>query len=221
MKVILVGGNDLTFYMIKDLISKGYEVTVINPDQKICERFEEGTKGLIICGDGSNPDVLEEGGAYKADILVALTSSDPDNLFVCQLAQKRFQVPKVLALLNNPANRETFRKLGITSLFNVTQILSILIQQNLAAEDITNLMSIENGGVSIYQIVVETSAAAVGKKVKDLQLPKNAVLGAILRSEEVIIPKGDTELAEGDKILVISLPDVQAEVYQVLVGREE
>jgi len=222
MKVILVGGSNVAFYLTKDLISKGYEVTYIHSNPELCEKLSKQTKATVIKGKMSNPTIIEDAGAYKANILVALTSNDPQNLFICQIAKKKFEVPKVLAFVNNPDNQVTFDKLGIPTVFNITKLLSILIQQNLATEDISNLLSIENGKVSIYQILIHAKAKSLGETVKDLHLPdKNAVIGAILRGQEVVIPSGDTKIMKDDKIIAISLPEVQSQVYESLIGNKE
>jgi len=221
MKVIIIGGGKVVYFLAKTFLSKGYEVTIINRDQDYCERLAKKLRATIINGDGSDPYFLEDAGALQADAVAALTPSDPDNLFICQLAEQQFKVPKTFALVNNPTNEWIFQKLGVTKVISTTSIISSLIEQQVTVDDVTNLFPIEEGKVTVTQVVLTEESPVLGKSLSGVALPHDSVLGSIIRKDEVIIPRGDTKLFKGDKVIVIALPENQAQVFKVLLGHEK
>ncbi|SKA08134.1 potassium channel family protein [Selenihalanaerobacter shriftii] len=220
MKVILIGGGKVVYFLAKTFLSKGYEVAIINKDQDYCEILAKQLKATIIHGDGSDPYFLEDAGALRSDAVVALTPNDPDNLFICQLAEQKFQVPKTFAVVNNPTNEWVFQKLGVTKVVSTTSIIASLIEQQVTVDDVTNLFPIEEGKVTVTQVVLTEDSPVLGKDLSEVGLPYDSVLGSIIRKNEVIIPRGNTRLLEGDKVIVIALPQNQAEVFKVLLGHE-
>lgn len=124
MQVMLIGGGKLIYHLAKNLISKGYFVVIINKDKDHTRELARNLKATVVCGEASDPIVLEDAGAYRTDILVALTQKDHDNLFICQMGKQYFGIERTTALVNNPENEELFKKLGVDSIFNTTQLLS-------------------------------------------------------------------------------------------------
>lgn len=218
MQIMLVGGGKIVYHLAKNLISKGHFVVIINKDREYTRELARDLKATIVCGEASDPEILKDAGGHKTDILVALTQKDHDNLFVCKMAQKYFEIEKTTALVNNPENEILFKKLGISAVFNITDLFSSLIEQNVAFEDISNLITLENGQLSISQITVPPEAPAADKTLKEIDLPLSIVLGGIIRNGEVVIPRGGTVINPGDKVLVISLPEEQARAAKILGG---
>jgi trk system potassium uptake protein TrkA len=175
---------------------------------------------VILVGGGKVVYFLEDAGDFQADAVVALTPNDPDNLFICQLAEQKFQVPKRFALVNNPSNEWIFQRLGVTKVISTTSIIASLIEQQVTVDDVTNLFPIEEGKVTVTQVVLTERSPVLDKDLSEIELPYDSVLGSIIRDEEVIIPRGDTKLLEGDKVIVIALPENQAQVFKVLLGNE-
>ncbi len=218
MQVMLIGGGKLIYHLAKNLMSKGHFVTIINKDQEYSVQLSRQLRADVICGEASDPDILEDAGAYQTDILVSLTQKDHDNLFICKMAKDYFGIIRTTALVNNPDNEGLFKNLGVDAIFNTTQLLSSLIEQNVAVENISNLITLENGRLSITQFIIKEGAPVIGKTLKDIDLPLSIVLGGIIRNGEIVIPRGGTEIKEGDKILIISLPEDQAKAIKVLGG---
>ncbi|GAB6099294.1 NAD-binding protein [Halanaerocella petrolearia] len=218
MRIIIVGGGKVVYHLTKKFIAKGYQVSVVNKDKEYCRLLARQSNALVINGDASQPDALAQAEARKADIILALTDNDPDNLFICQLAQKQFGIPKTFSVVNNPDNEEIFKELGIETIFNTTKLISILIEQRVEVSDVSNLLSIEEGKLSISQVVLQDHSPVLGKSLREIDLPEDIVFGCIIRDEEVLIPKGNTKLLEGDKALIITLPEKQAETFSVLTG---
>ncbi|MBM7623386.1 potassium channel family protein [Sporohalobacter salinus] len=218
MRIIIVGGGKVVYHLAKNFTAKGYEVVIINKDKDYCKMLDRKTNSLAICGDGSQPEYLIQAEARKADAILALTDNDPDNLFICQLAQKEFGISQTFAVVNNPDNEEIFKSLGVETIFNTTKLISLLIEQRVEVSDVNNLLSIEEGRISISQVVLRPTSPVLGKTVRELDLPHDIVFGCVIRNENVLIPHGDTKLLEGDKVLIITLPEKQGEAFSVLSG---
>lgn len=218
MQIMLVGGGKLIYHLAKKLISKGHFLIIINKDEEYARELSRELKATVIYGDATVPDILKDAGAYQTDILVSLTPKDEDNLLICKMGKKYFGIDRTTALVNNPENENLFIKLGINSIFNTTELLSSLIEQNVAVEDISNLITIEGGKLSITQYVIPEEAPSVGKSLKEIDLPLTIVLGGIIRKGEIIIPRGSTQIKAGDKILIISVPKEQSQAIKILGG---
>ena len=120
MRVILIGGGKLVYFLAKQFTSKGYHLTIINADEQEAIALSRNLQATVINGEGSNPHILSQAGAYRADITLSLTGNDEDNLIACQIAQKEYGVPRTLALINDPENRPIFEKLGVNVAFSAT-----------------------------------------------------------------------------------------------------
>jgi len=217
MKILIVGGGRTVSFLCSSFASKGHSVTLINRDPAECERLAQALSVLVICGDGSDPGVLEEAGARGVDAVLALTPHDPDNLIACQAAALGFGVPRVVALANDPENVELFEKLGVSA-FSTTRIIGSLIEQRTAWEGITNLMPVVEGRVNVTEVQLEASAPAAGKSLKDLPLPDNSLVAVVLRDGTPMVPRGNTSLQAGDRLVLITLPENHGTVLRVLTG---
>jgi trk system potassium uptake protein TrkA len=216
MNILVVGGGKIVYFLVRTFTAKGHHVTVINRDQKEGIQLARRLKAKIVYGDGSDPQVLEEAGAYTIDVLLAVTPNDQDNLVICQLADKRFHVPRTLALVNDPDNEEVFLKLGITSAFSTTRILSSLIEQRTAFEGIANLIPVAEGRINVTEIVLNDSAYVVGKSLSSIEMPPHSLIAVIIRDDQTIIPRGLTILRACDRLVVITLPENYGQVVKML-----
>lgn len=218
--MIIVGGGKLVYFLGKLFTSSGYDVSVINRHLEDSREIARQLKALVISGDGSDPRRLEEAQALRADAVVAVTPSDADNLVICQVAKHQFEVPRTVALVNDPENEEVFKRLGVTSVFNLTRMISSLIQQELSLQDIVNLLPIKEGKVNATEITINERHLCAGKSLSEIPLPKETLLSVIIRGENVVIPRGDTKLLPGDKVILISTPESQGPAIRILTGEE-
>lgn len=220
MKLLIVGGDELVYHLSRRLISKGYDLTIINKDPEYSKELARNLNATIVCGDATDPDVLEDARIREVNMLAALTHKDQDNLLICRLAQKYYQIPRTAAVINDPDNQVIFNNLNIDSLFNITALLGSLLEQNISHEEVTNLFMIEEGNLSVTKCLIPDGAPADGKTLKDLDLPLSIILGGILRNGEMLIPRGGTEIKAGDKVIIISLPSEQGEAIKALRGED-
>lgn len=217
MRVIVIGQDKLAYFLGKHFIAKQYTLTLITPNRDEALALSHKLKATVLCGDGSVPAVLEDAGAYRADVLLALTPQDEDNLVACQIAQKRFGIPRTIALVNDPANQAVFHQLGVSVAFSATEIVGHLIEQQTDYGNIKALMPMADGDVHLAEITLQSSSPAVGKNLHDLDLTE-AIVACIVRQGHVIIPKGGSQLQVGDRLIVISQAGTYEAAYQVIMG---
>ncbi len=217
MRVILIGEDKLTYFLGRQFASKGYFLTIITPNAEEAVSLSRRLKATVITGNGSDPAVLQEAGAYQTDVVLALTSQDPDNLIACQVAQDRFGVPKTVAIVNDPDNREIFEELGVDVVFSATEILGSMIDQRTASTELRNLVPVADSGVTISEVVLDENSPAVGRAIKDLEL-SGAVVACVVRRGHVMLGKRRTHLMAGDRVLLISEDDRYGQAQQTLAG---
>lgn len=220
MNILIVGGGKAVYYLCRTFVSKGYSVTIINRDQEECKMLARRLKATVLLGDGSDPEVIEEAGGNTADAILAVTPNDQDNLVICQLADLRFGVPRVLALVNDPENELVFRELGIAAV-STSRILSSLIEQRAGFEEIINLIPIDEGRVNLTEIVLKEDSPVIGRSLREIELPENSLVAYIIRQEQPVVPRGPTVLQVQDRLIVISLPENHGQVLKVLSGNIE
>jgi len=221
MDILIVGGGKTVYFLCRTFLSKGHKVTLINRDLDECTWLARRLKAIVVYGDGSDPQILEEAGAYTANAVLAVTPNDQDNLVICQLANLRFRVPRTLALVNDPDNEEVFKQLGITAAFSTTRVLASLIEQRAGFEDITNLIPAAEGKVNITEIELKETSPIIGKPLRDIALPENSLVASILRNGQPIVPRGATVLQAGDRIIVTTLPENHGQVLRMITGDTE
>ena len=151
------------------------------------------------------------------DAVLAITPNDQDNLVICQLASLKFGVPRTVALANDPDNAEVFEKLGVSG-FSTTHIVGSLIEQRASLERITNLLPVGEGRVNVTEIVLDDDSPVVGKLLKDIDLPENALVAVVIRDNRPIVPCGANDLLADDRIVLITLPENHGPVLKAFTG---
>jgi trk system potassium uptake protein TrkA len=222
MRVILIGGGETieTIYFLSRLFARrGYRVTVVNPYPDEARMLSRQVKATVIAGDGSDPAVLEEAGARRADVVLSLTSQDPDNLVACQVAQQLYSVPRTMALVNDPDNEQIFRQLGITEVFSATRVIGSLIEEQTVFDEIVHLFPAAEGQLHVSELVLDEEAPAAGKSLAELAMPKDSLVAAIIRDGQVIVPRGQDRLQVADRLILIAVPENQEEIFCLLTGK--
>jgi trk system potassium uptake protein TrkA len=218
MRIILVGGSKTVYFLARQFVRRRYHVTVINRDPIRAREIANETKATVVLGDGTDVHRLEEAGARAADALLAMTNHDQDNLVACQIASRIFSVPRTIALVNDPDNEAIFKQLGVTVAFSATRLIGMILDQETNFEDITAFMPLAQGRVNVTEVRLAPDSPAVGKTLLDLQLTENSLIACIIRNDEVIVPRGATQLEVDDHLLLISHPENQRHDIEVLCG---
>lgn len=219
MYILIVGAGKVGYFLAKRLCQGKHTVSVIDKDRQICEEIAKELELLVINGDGCDPKILEEAGIQRADVVAAVTGDDEDNLVVCQLAKEKFNIQRTVGRVNNPDNEHTFSELGIDVPVDSTKIIAKIIEEEVSFSDFVNLMSFKRGKLAIVRVDLPSDAPVINKQLKDINLPKDAVLVSIVRGEEVILPKGDTVLKAGDDVIAITLIGNEPQLLNLLAGK--
>jgi len=205
MFVIIVGGGKTGSHLAADLLKEGHKVKVIEGREDVLERLRnELPLDLLIEGDGSSPAVLENADIAHAQVLAAVTGEDEANLVITTLARFEFNVPRVIARVNNPKNAWLYtQEMGVDVALNQSDILAHLIAEEMSLGDMMTLLKFRKGQYALVEEKVHPLALAAGKAIRDLALPPRCVLAAIIRKGELIIPKGDVQLQHADEIIAL------------------
>lgn len=219
MYILIVGAGKVGYFLAKRLYQSKHTVSIVDKDRQICEEIAKDLEILVINGDGCDPKILEEAGIARADVVAAVTGDDEDNLVVCQLAKEKFNIQRTVGRVNNPDNEHTFSELGIDVPVDSTKIIAKIIEEEVSFSDFVNLMSFKRGKLAIVRVDLPSDAPIINKQLKDVNLPKDAVLVSIVRGEEVILPKGDTVLKPGDDVIALTLIGNEPQLLSLLAGK--
>jgi len=206
MKVIIVGGGQTGAYIANILLANRCEVTVIENREQIFEKLKRDIPGdCILLGNGTDPNVLEKAGIAKTDVLAAVTGEDETNLVASTIARVEFDVPRVIARVNNPKNAWLFNAgMGVDVAINQADLMAHLVVEARDHTALLPLMKISRGSHSIVQYKLSETAKAVGQSIREVALPEQVVFIAIYRVYKTVIPHGDTVFAADDVVLAFT-----------------
>lgn len=217
MYVIVVGGGKVGFYLTQSLLSEGHEVLLIERHPDKVDSFNEQLGTVAIAGDGAEAATLMAAGAARADLVVAVTGEDEDNLVICQMAKQKFHVARTIARVNNPKNEQLFRTLGIDVTVSQTNYILHIIEQAIPERSFVHLLSLTHGDLEIVDAKITERSAVAHRTIGEISLPHNTAITAISRGPTVIVPTAATELLPGDDIIAIAHRDQEDELRRLLV----
>jgi len=205
MHVLIVGGGKVGTYLARILLADGNEVTVIEGTREEFQRAAmELPADVVVFGNGTDPNVLEAAGIRKADVVAAVTRTDETNLVITSLARFEFNVRRTIARVNIPKNAWLFTpEMGVDVPLNQADLMAHLIAEEMSLGDVMTLLKLRRGLYSLVENKVNPKAEAAGKAVRDLRLPEECVLAAIIREGKLIIPRGSTVLQPGDDVFAL------------------
>ncbi|MEA4912045.1 MAG: NAD-binding protein [Oscillospiraceae bacterium] len=205
MNIMIIGGGNVGYYLTKSLSEEKHRIMIVETDRPLCEQMaaDFSLKSIeVTCGDGTDVRCLREAGVSRADVLVAVTGKDQNNLVACQLAKDYFCVKRTITRVKNPKNIRVFEKLGVDVVISSTQRIAGVINQELDWTDVNKLLSERTDNVRLRDIAILPGSPFEHKRLGQLGLPKGVILIAVLRGDEAIIPDGMTELLQGDTVIV-------------------
>jgi len=219
MYIIIVGAGKVGYHLARLLMTEGHghEVMLIEKDRAKVGLLSMEFHDAIMEGDGSTVEALKEAGANRADVVVATTGNDEDNLVICQVAKLMFLRPRTIARVNNPRNEELFAGLGVDASVSGTKLINAIIHEQVRAGDMMiPLLTLKAGDIEIVEVELTRSSHIVRKKIKDLTLPSGSIFIAVIRGEEVIIPYGETEFQPEDRVLALVKRESEQLLRQML-----
>ncbi len=224
MYVVIVGGGKVGRYIAADLVERRHEVSVIERVRDRCEKLVATHPVLVIEGDACDVRYLEQAHLDRADVFVATTREDDDNLVACQLARTEFGVRRIISRVNSPSNVEIFERLGIEAVSSTT-LISRLLEEEVSVGDLVHLHTLKAGKIDLVEVRIPDRAspkAPPPRYVAELDLPYDSVLVCIFRklgaSEQTIIPRGSTEILPGDEVIALTTPELEDRLRRILVG---
>jgi trk system potassium uptake protein TrkA len=203
--VIIVGGGKVGSHLAKLLWSEGHEIKVIDHRPEVLTLLRgELPLECVHEGDGSSPSVLEAAGIYRAKVLAAVTVDDEANLVITTLARFEFGVPRIIARVNDPKNAWMFnQEMGVDVALNQADILAKLIAEEMSLGDMMTLLKLRRGEFSLVEEKLPASSPLLAAPLKNLPLPEQCVIAAVLRHGQLMIPSGDMRFEAGDEVLAV------------------
>jgi len=219
MYTIVVGGGKVGYYLTKSLLEEGHEVLVIEKDPRKCDRVIDELGANALLGDGCEASTMTEAGMGRADVVIAVTGDDEDNLVVCQVAKHKFNVPRTIARINNPKNEKIFRKLGIDVTVSSTEVILSQIEQVIPAQSLVHLLTLRSVGVSFIELEIPPDSPAIGRPLRELGIPDDCILPLVIREgKEAIIPYGSTVLQPRDQVIAVTYETGVGTIRRILCG---
>ena len=210
MNIVIVGAGKVGYYLAKTLAPEKHRLVLLEADAAQCDKIAGELSDLgidLLRGDGTDTRCLRDAGIEHAEILIAVTGHDQNNLVACQLAKNYFCVPRTIARVNNPKNIEVFKRLGVDSVVSSTAHIAEIIGQEVDWAGINRMLAQKVGDVRVKDIHVSQRSPAAGQIVSNLTLPKGTILISVIREKEAFIPDGQTRILAGDSVIALSHED--------------
>jgi len=221
VRIVIVGGGKLGHQIARNMLEKKYNVVkLIEKDKLKCVRLANELDAEVICGDGTEIEVLESAGTKNAECFIAVTGSDQDNLVASQLAKKEFKAGKVIIRANDPRNLEALRTLGSAIAVSSTEIITNLIEQEVNSAQMHLLTTLNKGRAAICAITLPEHTALDGVLLKDITLPVGSLIISVLREDNMMIPNGYTVIHGGDEVVAVCQGEAQKDLMKILGAKK-
>ncbi len=220
MYIVIAGAGRLGLILAKGLKEEKHQVCLIDKDKKLCGSLaREFERVMVVCGDATYPEVLKDAQIEKADVSVAATSTDEDNIIFSYFAKELFGVKRTVSRVNNPKHTSLYQYMKVDNPVDSTSIIARVIEEEASFSDVMSLLSIKKGRLSIVRVDIPEESPVANKPLKDIKLPSNSVLVSILRGPEIIIPSGSTTVLAGDEVIATTLIDTEEDLTKALIGK--
>jgi trk system potassium uptake protein len=215
MYIIIVGGGNVGYYLAKTLVAAKHEVLLMERDRARCRTIAEELGEVVMQGDGCEVALQTEAGFGRADVVVAVTGSDDDNLVVCQMAKMEHNVPRTISRVNDPRNEKLFHKLGIDATVSSTKIIYNLIEQEVGGGEVIPLAALNRGNIEIVEIEIGMKSPVLNRTVASLKLPEEALIISIIRDGHALLPGPETPILLDDSVIALVNADLEPELREV------
>jgi trk/ktr system potassium uptake protein len=212
MYVLVAGAGKVGWNLARELIAKGHEVTLVEGNRRRYLIVEQELEHAVQYGDATELWILERAGIQRADMVIAVTGDDEDNMLICQVAKEKYLVERIIARVNNPRNLQHFKLLDILPAVSATDLILRLIEHEVPKYGLVHLLDLEEEQLEIIEMEVADNAPAAGLKVIDIDLPEGSLIISVLREGGGIVPKGDTVIEAGDEVLLVLDPGLEADI---------
>ena len=212
MYVIVAGAGKVGWNLARELIDKGHEVTLLENDRRRYLVVEQELEHAVQYGDASELWVLERAGIPRADLVIAVTGDDEDNILICQMARDKYEVERIVARVNNPRNLDHFKELGIEPAVSATDLILRLIEHEVPQYGLVHLLDLAGDRLEIIELIVHEESPVAGHRVGDVDMPDGSLIISVLREGGGFVPQGDTVIEAGDEVLVVLDPGLEDDI---------
>ena len=219
MKVAIAGAGNVGQHVAASLHNAGHEVLVIEQSQAVVDRatLSKGVEWHV--GDACEVNSLREAGLEKCEVLVAATGDDEDNLVVSLLAKQEFGIPRVIARVNHPKNEWMFTEnWGVDLFVSTPTLITALVEEAVSVGKLVEILRFEGGLARLVEVTLADDASLVGRSIANTELPREATIVAILRTDHLVVPRGETVFEPGDEVLALVTPDSEDEIREILTS---
>ena len=221
MYVLVAGGGKVGLNLTRELMQKGHEVTLIEQDRRRYTILEPQLEHVVHLGDATELWVLERAGIERADMVIAVTGDDEDNIIISQVAREKYTREKIIARCNNIRNMEHFDLLNIKPVISSTDLILRLIEHEVPHAGLVHLLKLQAEDLEIIEVEVGEGSASAGKRVEEIELPDGGLIIALLRESTGIVPSGETLIEAGDEVLLVLNPGLEEAITSLFTTPEE
>jgi trk system potassium uptake protein TrkA len=209
MYAIVAGGGKVGWNLARELLAKGHEVTLLESTRGRYLTIEQELEHQVQYGDATELWVLERAGIQRADLVIAVTGDDEDNMLICQVAKEKYLCERIIARVNNPRNRQWFELLGVAPVVSATDLILRLIEHEVPSYGLVHLLDLRDEQLEIIEVEVIDGAPAAGRRVSEVSLPEGSLIISVLRDGGGFVPKADTVIEVGDEVLLVLDPGLE------------
>ena len=212
MYVIIAGAGKVGWNLARELIAKDHEVTLIESEHRRYRVVEEELEHAVQYGDATELWVLDRAGIQRADLVIAVTGDDEDNMLICQVAKEKYGCDRIVARVNNPRNLQHFKLLGIQPAVSATELILRLIEHEVPEIGLIHLLALEEEHLEIIELEVASGCEADGKRIQDVPLPEGSLVISVIRDGVGFVPKPETPISAGDHVMLVLDPGLEPEI---------
>ena len=214
MYVLIAGGGKVGWNLARELMAKDHEITLVESDRERYLRIEEELEHAVQYGDATEMWILERAGIQRADLVIAVTGDDEDNIVISQMAKEKYLCERIIARVNNPRNRQWFALLGIQPAVSATDLILRLIEHEVPSYGLVHLLDLQDERLEIIEVEVPDGSPVIGRPVSEIALPEGSLIISILRDGRGFVPKADTVIQDGDEVLLVLDPGLEDRITE-------
>jgi trk system potassium uptake protein len=221
MRVAIAGAGNVGVFIANELANTGHEVMILEQSPDVVNRVQPHAAEAVewIVADACEVASLRNAGLESCDVIVAATGDDEDNLVISLLAKQEFGVPRVVARVNHPKNEWLFNEnWGVDLSVSTPHLITALVEEAVSVGRLVRILQFEGGNVRLVEVTLAENAPVVDRAIRDLDIPRDATIVAVVRGEHVVMPRGDTVFESGDEVLAMVTSDSEDDVRQILTG---
>ena len=218
MYMVVVGCSEVGYHLTKALLASGHEVVVIEKDRDRCQLLTGELGSIALQGDGTDERILREAGITRADVLVAVTSSDETNLVICQMTKHIFQVPRTMALIKDPKNEPIFHVLGVDVVVNAVHQILASFEEGVPGRPLLHLMNLRVQGMELVSVSLPEDSGVLGKRLGEVELPPSSFISLVVKKSVAQLPTDGLVLEADDELVAVTRTGDEQTLYDILTG---